>query len=138
MPPFDKKRVHVPADATADDAARPAGHIARHGFFAQNRHQAAKKTLADGYCHQQQEDGTLIHNGFFMVIGTALAFALSPGSLSVSLVKPCFESFAVSEIGRFQLTAAGDDMAQRAAIALPAITTAADVEYRAAFRKTTN
>jgi hypothetical protein len=119
--------------------------LGRLGLFLQIRPTTVKKSLADGYCHRQRQEGTLIHNGIARRHnGIAIAarntrfFTLSPDTLSVVPVKSRFGCLVVAEVGSFQLTIARDSAATVTAIALPVITTAADVEIPAAFRKPTN
>jgi hypothetical protein len=143
MPPFGKKRVHKPAAAAANDAARLAGFMYCPGLFLQIRPPAVKKPLADGYCHRQKQEGTLIHNGIAqkqkgITARNTRFLTLSPGTLAVVPVKSPFGCLVVAQVGRFQLTKARDSAATVTAIALPVITTAADVEMLAAFRKPTN
>jgi hypothetical protein len=109
MPPFVVKRVHKPTDSAANNAVRPV----RHRFFVQNRGTAVKKPLADGYCHQKKEHGTMIHNGFFGTAGNtvSLPLPLPPGALAVVTVKSSYLGFAVSDVGFFLLTEAGDGAA---------------------------
>ena len=86
--------------------------------------------MADGYCRRLRSDGTLIHNGLFM--------SLTPGTLPVSLIESGFGCPAISEIGCFQLTAAGGVAAMETAVALSSITAAADAEDPTAFAKAAN
>ena len=64
--------------------------------------------------------------------------SLTPGALPVALIESGFGSPAISEIGCFQLTAAGDVAAVGTAVALSSITAAADVEDSATFGKSAN
>ncbi|HSW37992.1 MAG TPA: hypothetical protein VLL97_00695, partial [Acidobacteriota bacterium] len=59
----------------------------------------------------------------------------TPCPLPVPLGQLCFGTFAVSQVGGFQLTAAGDRMTSVAAILLTVITAAAYMEGEPAFRK---
>jgi len=80
----------------------------------------------------------MIHNGFFDAAGNTAFPPLTPGTLAVVTVKPPSRSFTVPDVGCFHLTAAGDGAADGTTVALPAITTAADMEDSTAFRKPAN
>jgi hypothetical protein len=63
-----------------------------------------------------------------MDLARTVTLTHSPVALALSLIKLRVGIFAVSEVGRFHLPAAGDDAAIAAAVDLAAITTAADME----------
>ena len=80
----------------------------------------------------------MIHNGIVMTAHNTRFLPLSPGTLAVAAVNIHSGCFVVSEVGSFHLATARDVAATGAAIALSAITTAADVEILTAFRKPAN
>jgi hypothetical protein len=129
------KRIHEPAGTAANDAVRQARIMNRHGFvclfaafFSGNRPMGCRR--GDDVCIAGGS-GTLIHNGICCP-------SLAIGSLTVPLIKPSFESFAMAKVCSSPLFPAGLLTASIAAVLMAPITMAANAKECAALVPSAN
>ena len=129
------KRIHEPARTAANDAVRQARIMNRQdfiflfvAFFGGNRRMGCRPR--DDVCGGGGS-GTLIHNGICCP-------SLAIGSLTVPLIKLCFESFSITKVCRAPLFPAGLLTASVAAILMASITMAANAKECAALVPSAN
>lgn len=121
------KRIHKPACPTANDAVWRSGIMNHSGCMCSDvaipDGKRCKDHRRDDIGSQRLLGGTLIHNG-------NCCQSFSVGSLAVPLVKPSFQSLAVTKVCCSTLFAACFAAAMVTAVLLATITAAANPKYR--------